>query len=279
MKITVCQLHDAPDALAHDWDQLVAFVRVEKSNLVVLPEMPFYPWFPVSRTFNPDVWRAAVAAHDAWEKRLAELAPAMVIATRPLDFGNRRYNTGFIWTEDEGVSAAHAKAHLPNEGGAWEAQWYQKATPEFVPVVAGDASIGLLIGTEMWAMDQARFYGEEGVHIIAVPRVTSASTLDKWLAGGCTAAVVSGAFCVSATRADDMEPFGGCGWVVSPDGKVLGTTSRELPFITVDIDPGDADVAKETYPRYAIFDVSAHRPHKKHVRRPSEDPTPRSARF
>ena len=79
MKITVCQLHDARDAFAKDWEELLDHVKVQESELVLLPEMPFFQWFPVSRRFDAGVWRAAVSAHGAGEQRLAELAPARVL--------------------------------------------------------------------------------------------------------------------------------------------------------------------------------------------------------
>ena len=44
--------------------------------------------------------------------------------------------------------------------------------------------------------------------------------------------------------------MGGQGWIVGPDGEILGITSREQPFVTVEIDPQKADRAKKTYPRY-----------------------------
>jgi N-carbamoylputrescine amidase len=37
---------------------------------------------------------------------------------------------------------------------------------------------------------------------------------------------------------------------VSPNGKVLGTTSPEKPFLTLDLDLRKAVEAKHTYPRY-----------------------------
>ena len=45
--------------------------------------------------------------------------------------------------------------------------------------------------------------------------------------------------------------FGGTGWIIEPEeGAVLGTTSTAEPFLTMDIDPGWAEAAKTTYPRY-----------------------------
>ena len=44
MLVTVCQLSNEPEQLEEDWQQLTAHVRDKKSQLVLLPEMPFYPW-------------------------------------------------------------------------------------------------------------------------------------------------------------------------------------------------------------------------------------------
>jgi len=35
-------------------------------GIVLLPEMPFFPWFPTARDFDARTWRDAVAAHDDW---------------------------------------------------------------------------------------------------------------------------------------------------------------------------------------------------------------------
>jgi len=43
MKVTVCELRNDPEGLDQDWTALVAHVKSEKSDLVLLPEMPFYP--------------------------------------------------------------------------------------------------------------------------------------------------------------------------------------------------------------------------------------------
>jgi isopenicillin N synthase-like dioxygenase len=47
-------------------------------------------------------------------------------------------------------------------------------------------------------------------------------------------------------------PVGGHGWIVGPDGEVLGLTSRKQPFVTVAVDLGKAEIAKKTYPRYVL---------------------------
>ncbi len=252
MRVTVTQMRDATADFGHDWVRLAEHVRLERSEVVLLPEMPFHPWFALQRSYEPARWQAAVADHDAWERRLGELGARFVLGTRPVDFGNERYNAGFIWDADSGVRAVHTKAYLPDEEGVWEASWYHREAPDFVPFLLGAAEGGFLICTELWALEHARGYAQENVSLLFTPRLTSAATLDKWLAGGRTAAVVAGAWGLSSNRCDTTGRFGGQGWVVSPDGEVLGLTSAEVPFITADIDIEAAVRAKSTYPRYAL---------------------------
>ncbi|HEU4529563.1 MAG TPA: carbon-nitrogen hydrolase family protein [Steroidobacteraceae bacterium] len=252
MRVTVTQMHDAPADFARDWVRLAEHVRLERSEVVLLPEMPFHPWFATHRTFDPKRWQAALADHDAWEKRLGELGARHVLGTRPVDFGNERYNSAFSWDAASGVRMVHTKAYLPDEEGVWEASWYNREAPDFVPFPIAGAEAGFLICTELWALEQARCYAQENVSLLFTPRLTSAATRDKWLAGGRTAAVVSGAWGLSSNRYDDSGRFGGQGWVVSPDGEVLGLTSAEVPFITADVDIEAAVRVKSTYPRYAL---------------------------
>ena len=47
--------------------------------------------------------------------------------------------------------------------------------------------------------------------------------------------------------------WAGTGWIIEPEeGNVLGLTSQENPFLTIDIDLKIADAAKDTYPRYVL---------------------------
>ncbi len=254
MKITVCELANEPIELASDWARLVDHVAERCSDLVLLPEMPFYRWLPQSREVDPAEWERSVAAHDQWHRRLGELAPAAVIGTRPAVVGGTRRNVGFVWDAERGLADVHAKYFLPDEPGFWEASWYARGDGSFPVVEAAGARIGFLICTELWFMDCARAYGQSGTQIIVCPRATPSSTAEKWLAGGRAAAVVSGAFCLSSNLARTTSvggDFAGVGWIAEPEeGEILGVTSSAQPFLTLDVDLSDADRAKSTYPRY-----------------------------
>ncbi len=253
MRVTVCELSHEEDDFQENWDQLIQHVRSEQSDLVLLPEMPFSPWFAASPAFDPEVWAAAVSAHDQWIDRLSELAPVSVLGSRPVRREDARLNEAFAWEVESGYHPAHHKYYLPDEEGFWEASWYQRGDGSFRPVDVGEATVGFAICTDIWFFHRARAYGQAGAHLLAHPRATLRINLDKWLAAGRAAAVVSGAFCISSNHVcprHSKPDLGGMGWIVGPDGEVLGLTSREEPFVTREIDLMDAVDAKATYPRY-----------------------------
>ncbi len=79
----------------------------------------------------------------------------MVAGTRPLDFGNNRYEEGFVWSADGGFRGIHARSQPESHSGLREGEWFEDAAPDFAPVPTGDAVLGFLIGTELWREDEA----------------------------------------------------------------------------------------------------------------------------
>jgi len=229
MKITVCELPDQRKSFDRAWGDLVDRVHAEHTDLVVLPDMPFSSWFASSDRFDRAVWAAAVRAHDEWEHRLRELSPAIVIASRPVDFGNERYDEGFLWEEQLGMLSVHAKSYLQDARGAREGSWYDSATAEFVPLEVRGLRIAMLIGSEMWA---PRGYEAEHVDVLAVPRAGDMAALGDCVQRACSLAQHAHAFAVSSNRSG---AFGGQAWIVSPEGHLLGQTSAAEPFLTMDV--------------------------------------------
>jgi N-carbamoylputrescine amidase len=252
MRVTVCQLSDEREAFAADWDALCAHARRERSELVLLPEMPFSAWFAVERRFEPEIWRAAIAEHVLWKERLGDLAPAVVLATRPVERDGRRLNEAFVWASGA-ATAVHDKRYLPDEDGFWEASWYDRGDGVFQPAAAGPARVGFQICTELWTLEESRQYGLKGVDVLAAPRATPASSRERWLVAGRAAAILAGAYCISSNRSGASRAgfeFAGMGWIIDPEGEVLAMTSNESPIISLDIDLAQASRAKATYPRY-----------------------------
>jgi N-carbamoylputrescine amidase len=187
-------------------------------------------------------------------RRLPDLPVRVVLGSRPVIDGGRFFNEGFVWQRASGYRGVHRKYYLPDEKGFWEASWSARGGYDFKVAEIEGLRVGFLICTELWFGARARDYARQGVHLLVCPRATPDASTDKWVAGGITAAVVSGGFCVSSNlNGPNIAglPFGGAGWVIEPEeGRLLGRTSRETPLVTVDIDPARAESAKHTYPRY-----------------------------
>jgi len=254
MKVTVCELTNEQKDFEGVWRALVSHVQAHHSDVVLLPEMPFHPWLAHTRSVNAADWQVAIAAHDRWMERLVELAPAVVLGTRPTSIADRRLNEAFVWDADQGYRGVHTKYYLPNDEGFWEASWYDRGDRDFAPTDTGRGKVGFLICTEIWFNVHARTYAQQGIHLLACPRATPTGTADKWLAGGRVAAVVSGAFCLSSNltgRTNAGGDYAGRGWIIEPEeGNVLGTTTAAQPLLTLEIDLNLAERAKKTYPRY-----------------------------
>ncbi|MDJ0925206.1 MAG: carbon-nitrogen hydrolase family protein [Acidimicrobiia bacterium] len=254
MRVTVCELSNERGHFGDQWTELVAHCRREKTELLLLPEMPFSPWLAKRHESDQKAWLSAVVEHESWRSTLVDLAPTTVVGTQPIVDEGARFNEGFVWSAVGGYRPGHRKSYLPNEEGFWEANWYQAGPKEFTAVDVEETTLGFLICTEMWFTEHARSYARAGVSILAAPRATGASSTEKWIAGGRAAAVMAGAFCLSSNRGGlDAAGFdwGGHGWIIEPEeGDVLGTTSSAKPFLTIDIDLDVAVRAKQTYPRY-----------------------------
>lgn len=253
LRVTVCELDDEPHAFADDWARLRAYTREQRSDLVLLPEMPFARWFALGREFDAAIWHAAMAAHDSWQARLSEFAPATVLVTRPVEDDGRRYNEAQLVAGVAAPMRVHRKRYLPDEPGFQEASWYERGDGAFRTVTCHGAQIGFQVCTELWFFDIARGYGLQGVDIVAVPRATPAGSRERWLVAGRTAAMVAGAYYLSSNRTGcdtAGAAFAGNGWIVDPDGEVLALTTVETPFATVTIDLEVATRAKKTYPCY-----------------------------
>ena len=253
LRVTVCELPDAGEpSFDAAWEALRTHLHRQRSDLVLLPEMPFAPWFARDREYREDVWRDAVRAHERWCERLHELRAPVVAVSAPRSEGTQRLNVALLWQPTR-LEPVHVKSYLPDETGYWEASWYHAGPGRFEPARVGDVNVGFQICTDLWSLGDAQRLGKAGVQLLLVPRATPRGSVDKWLAGGRTAGVVAGAFCLSSNRADHGDGlFGGLGWITDPEGAVRCTTSPTAPFQTVVIDLSESDAAKRTYPRYAL---------------------------
>jgi N-carbamoylputrescine amidase len=217
---------------------------------VLLPEFAMVEPVWESELFDQARWSSAEALCDRWLARLPELRAAYVVGTRPITIDGRRFNQGYLASEDAGVVPLRSKFLVPDEPGGWEAHWFDRGDADFPAYRAGALSFGLNVCSELWALESYAAYARHGVQAILSPRATAAATTHKWLAAGVVAAVRSGAFSLSSNRVDPTGACGGAGWIISPDGEILATTTRDVPFVTLDIDLTVPVAARASYPRY-----------------------------
>jgi N-carbamoylputrescine amidase len=249
MRVTVCELPHEPAALAAAWAALCRHTSSHRSELVLLPEFAFVEPVWEAETFDGCRWAAALAQSDAWLERLSELGAAHVVGARPVSIGGRPFNEGYSWSAAHCLTTLRRKFFLPDEPGNWEARWFDKGDAAFPVFHAGTLAFGLNICTELWALETYAAYAEQNVDVILSPRATGAATREKWLSVGVVAAVRSGAFSLSSNRVDPTGACGGGGWIVSPAGHVLASTTSHAPFATIDIDLAASAAAHDGYPR------------------------------
>jgi N-carbamoylputrescine amidase len=254
LTLTVCELPDEPNLLQERWQRLAEVVRRDGTDLVLLPELPFAPWLCSAPVFDAGAWQAAVQRDRAWRARLPELGAGAVLATRLVEVDGERFNEAYLWTADGGEVGLRRKAHLPHEDGFWEQSWFTPAEPAWDGTRVGPLRVGVLVCSELWDLEQARAYHRAGTGLIVVPRASTLSWCERWLAGGRTAALLSGAWCASANRRGGALGFGGDSWVVDPDGQLVARTSLDRPIVSATVDADLADLAGERYPRPVLPD-------------------------
>jgi N-carbamoylputrescine amidase len=252
MRVTVCELPQEPSALAAAWDGLCRHVSRQRSDLVLLPEFAMVDAVWEAVRFDPARWAAALAQGDTLLGQLPKLGAERVVGTRPTADQGRRFNQGYLWSKDGGLAPLRRKYFLPAEPGGWETAWFDRGDPGFPAYQSRGLRFGLNICTELWALESYAAYAARGVQVILSPRATAAATTAKWLAAGVVAAVRSGAFSLSSNRVDATGACGGAGWIIGPDGEVLGRTSADAPWITVDLDLARQAAERHGYPRYVF---------------------------
>jgi N-carbamoylputrescine amidase len=248
VRVTVCELPHEPGALAAAWAGLCQHTSRHRSELVLLPEFALVEPVWEAELFDQAGWAAALARSDVWLQRLPELGAGHVVGTRPAGIDGRPFNQGYIWSAAGGLTPLRRKYFLPDEPGGRETRWFDRGDPAFPAFHAGALTFGLNICSELWALETYAAYAGQGVQVILSPRATAAATAAKWLSVGVVAAVRSGAFSVSSNRVDPTGACGGTGWIVSPHGQILATTSPESPFATIDIDLAASAAARVGYP-------------------------------
>ena len=253
MRATVSQVPENPEKLEAALAALAEHLTKEDSEFLLLPEMPFFPWIAYDKNVSAEKWQASMDAHDKWISRLSSFNVKTIVATKPVLDKGIPHNDAFAIDSQGKEEFLHRKYYLPDEDGFWEATWYRRAeSPKFEGLQLESVKLGAMICSDIWFGEHARAYAKQSIQVLVNPRATEINSVNKWMAGGQAAAVMAGAYCLSSNRYGRGNGFdwGGMGWIIDPNGKVLATTSEDQPFVTLDLNLSEADQAKKTYPRY-----------------------------
>lgn len=250
MRVTVAELPHEPWALEAAWAELCRHTVGAATELVLLPELAFVE--PVWESEYPDAERRKKIEElsDLWLDRLPELGVPAVVGARPHSSRGSTFIEAFLWTKvNAELRPLRRKHFLPDDPGAREARWFTRGDPDFPVFGHADLAFGVNVCTELWALETYAGYAAQGAQAILSPRATATATIDKWLAVGRVAAIRSGAYSLSSNRVDPTGAYGGGGWILDPDGRLLALTTVAAPFATVDLDLAAPDAARATYPR------------------------------
>ncbi len=67
LRVTVTQMKcDNKTDFEQDWNALLKHVEEMQSQLVILPEMPFYSWVCATPQYTDSHWIDSVHAHEDW---------------------------------------------------------------------------------------------------------------------------------------------------------------------------------------------------------------------
>lgn len=259
MKVTVCELSDNKQQFQNDWKDLQLYLQTAFSDLLLLPEMPFYKWLAVSNIVSAELKQESVKEHQLWLKEIEALGVQYVVYSIPEIVEGKYLNTAFVFEKGKGHYRLHSKAYFPEEPYFWEETWFDREDPvSFEAFDLGDFTIGVLLCTELWFTEKARDYGKQGIDILFCPRATGKTSVEQWVNCGKTAAIICGAYCLSSNRSglgENNFEWGGVGWITEPmNGNLLGRSSAENKFVTQEIDLEKSKEAKQEYPLYVKSD-------------------------
>ena len=254
MIVTVCQIDNIPENFEKCFINLQKYLLTKQTDLLLLPEMPFSEWLAKDKNYDPGKWEKAVNEHKKRIESLSNFNAKNIIGTRPIINNEGKFlNEAFLYEQSsKKIIPIHEKYYLPNDEGFWETSWYNKGNGKFIPFKIDGVLVSIQICTDMWFFHHAREFANQQVELLCVPRATPYASLKKWTIGGKTAAMVSGAFCISSNLYNSIgngADLGGIGWIISPEGEILNSTNPNRPFITMELDLNESRKAKKTYPR------------------------------
>ena len=249
MKVTFIESPEGLMVSSKEWEHLKKIISAEKSDVLIMNEMPFGQWLAASNCFDENLATNSISDNANSLEALNGLEIPLVLSSRPLAYNKKLVNEAFA-LENGDYLFAHQKHYFPNEEGFYEPVWFEPEIKGFTILKTKTLSVGILLCTELMFNEWARFYGKQGAQLIAVPRATGQS-YEHWKTAASMAAIASGCYVVSSNRVgrcDESLIFGGKGFAYAPDGSFIAETSIENPVVSFEMDLDKVKKQKLLYP-------------------------------
>ena len=154
MKVTVCEMSDNEDSFIVDWNALTIHLDQNRSDLLLLPEMPFSKWIPSEKKADRETKLQSAEKHKQWMSKIEHLNVNYIAYSRPIIAGDKFFNTAFVYEKGVGHHKIYTKSFFPEEpsgsghsktgrAGVWrrrdetishpwgESRWRRAACPDF----------------------------------------------------------------------------------------------------------------------------------------------------
>lgn len=252
MLIAVGQMASGHDVEANlrAIEALAACASGDGARLLVLPEYATYEKKAVDATF-PQV---AEPLDGPICSTLADIAARRSIAlvagvVETGDEQDRAFNTLVAFDAKGRRLAAYRKIHLFDAQGYSESDYIQPA-PDAAPVTfeLDGVYFGLQACYDLRFPEQSRALADAGADVLLVCAswVPGAGKTRQWQVLSAARAIENGCFVVAACQAAPISV--GHSGVIGPLGDVLGELGTAADLLVVDIDPLQAEVARDRFP-------------------------------
>jgi omega-amidase len=227
----------------------IAPTRLPEADVVVLPELPFQPWFPAVREVSPGEEGEGLLAQQAALRRRGYLLGGGLV--------NRR-NVACLWGPGGELCLRYEKLHLPQEPGFWEADHYDPGNEAPQVCDAMGFPVGVQLCSDIQRPFGSTYLQAQGAGAILVPRATESGTYERWrlvfqaIARMCCCYVLS----VNRPGPEFGVPLGGPSVAVDPWGEILAETTE--PELFVHLSVRDLLRARADYPGYLANPVEVY---------------------
>ena len=74
MKVTVCEMSDNEDSFIVDWSALTIHLDQNRSDLLLLPEMPFSKWIALEKKADRETKLQTAEKHKQWMSKMEHVS-------------------------------------------------------------------------------------------------------------------------------------------------------------------------------------------------------------